>query len=125
MEYLNSPSKLHDFIPRVRSRPLGLGLPWQDSTVANWRWAFSGFAPSCNCECGAHEQTANHIIFACPTHQAAYYQFVNDFNARGCFCPLRDKGFFSFALKEHKFFKPVLQEQCSNLRKLFFNATQI
>ena len=27
MEYLNSPSKLHDFIPRVGFRSLGLGMP--------------------------------------------------------------------------------------------------
>ena len=26
--------------------------------------------PSPNCECGASEQTADHIIFTCPLHRA-------------------------------------------------------
>ena len=44
--------------------------------LANWRWAFCssmhkwGLVSSCNCECGAHEETADHIISACFTHQA-------------------------------------------------------
>ena len=48
----------------------------------------------------------------------AYYQFLNHFNARGCFCPIREKDFFSFALKEKKFFKPALKEQCVNCSRL-------
>ena len=81
MEYLNRPYKLHDFIPRVGPRSLGLGLSrhawvrfnclqtgigrfW--SSMHNW-----GLAPSYNCECGAHEQTSDHIISASyPTYRA-------------------------------------------------------
>ena len=29
-----------------------------------------GFAPSCNYECGAYEQTADHIISVIPAHRA-------------------------------------------------------
>ena len=29
-----------------------------------------GFALSAKCECGASEQTADHVIFTCPTHRA-------------------------------------------------------
>ena len=67
MEYLNSPCKLHDFIPRV-----GLGLPWPAWVRFNrlqtdvWRfWSYMHkweLVPSYNCECGAHEQTADPII---------------------------------------------------------------
>ena len=47
------------------------------------------------------------ILFIClklmvPT---AYYQFVNDFNARGYFWPIEDKKLFSIALKEQNVFQ--------------------
>ena len=32
----------------------------------------SGLAPSPNCECGASEQTADHVLTACPIHQAPH-----------------------------------------------------
>ena len=79
MEYLKSASRLHAFIPRASSKPLGMGLPrtfWVKlnrlrtgvgrfhSTMYKW-----GAAPSPNCECGASEQTADHIISTCPLHR--------------------------------------------------------
>ena len=32
----------------------------------------TGLAPSPNCECGASEQTADHVLTACPTHRAPH-----------------------------------------------------
>ena len=80
MKYLKSPLKLHNFIARVGCRPLGLSLPrpaW--IILSRLRTGIgrfpspmhkSGSAPSCNCECGAHEQTADLIIHAYPKHRA-------------------------------------------------------
>ena len=31
-----------------------------------------GLAPSPNCECGAFEQTADHVLTVCPIHQAPH-----------------------------------------------------
>ena len=31
-----------------------------------------GLAPSPNCECGAVEQTADHVLIACPIHPAPH-----------------------------------------------------
>ena len=31
-----------------------------------------GFGLSLNCECGASEQTADHVLTACPIHQAPH-----------------------------------------------------
>ena len=31
-----------------------------------------GLAPSPNCECGASEQTADHVLAACPIHRAPH-----------------------------------------------------
>ena len=80
MEYLNSPCKFYDFISRVGSRSLGLGLPrpaWVrlnrlQTSVGRFRSSIYkwGLAPSCNCKYGAQEQIADHITFVCPTHRA-------------------------------------------------------
>ena len=41
---------------------------WQfHSSMHKW-----GLSPSPNCECGASEQTANHILTACPIHRAPH-----------------------------------------------------
>ena len=79
MEYLNRASKLYNFIPRVGFRPLKLGLSrpaWVrlnrlQTGVGLFRPSMHkwSLALSCNCECGANEQTANHIISVCPTHR--------------------------------------------------------
>ena len=80
MDYLDSPSRLHAFVPKVSLRPLGMGLfrsAWVRlnrlrtgvgrfcSSMHKW-----GLASSPNCECGAVEQTAEHVILTCPTHRA-------------------------------------------------------
>ena len=80
MEYSRSTSALHALIPRVSDRPLGMSLPraaWVKlnrlrSGVGRFRSSMYkwGLAPSANCECGATQQTADHIISQCPTHRA-------------------------------------------------------
>ena len=80
MEYSDSTSTLHGFIPRVSTRPLGMGLPRVAWVRLNrlrsgvgrfcssmYKW---GLAPFSKCECGAIDQTADHIISQCPTHRA-------------------------------------------------------
>ena len=83
MEYLKSASRLHAFIPRASPMPLGMGLPRTSWVKLNrlrigvgrfhssmYKW---GAAPSPNCECGAFEQTADHIISTCPLHHDVHY----------------------------------------------------
>ena len=41
------------------------GLVLGDSIRPMRKW---GLAPSPNCECGASEQTADHVLTACPIH---------------------------------------------------------
>ena len=80
MEYSECSSDLRAFIPRTSTRPMGMGLPrssWVrlnrlragvgcfQSSMHKW-----GLAPTSNCECGAVEQTAEHIILTCPVHRA-------------------------------------------------------
>ena len=80
MECLKSASRLNAFIPRASPKPLGMGLPRTSWVKLNrlrtgvgrfhssmYKW---GAAPSPNCECGASEQTADHIISTCPLHRA-------------------------------------------------------
>ena len=79
-EYSECSSDLRAFIPSASTRPMGMGLPrssWVrpnrlragvgcfQSFVHKW-----GLAPTSNCECGAAEQTAEHIILTCPVHRA-------------------------------------------------------
>ena len=79
MEYSANASSLHAFNPKASTRPLGMGLPraaWVKlnrlrsgvgrfySSIYKW-----GLAPLTNCECGASEQTADHIISQCPIHR--------------------------------------------------------
>ena len=72
--------QVHAFIPRASPEPLGMGLPRTSWVKLNrlrtgvrrfhssmYKW---GAAPSPNCECGASEQTADHIISTCPLHRA-------------------------------------------------------
>ena len=80
MEYSANALSLHAFIPKAGSRPLGMGLPRAAWVKLNrlrsgvgrfcssmYKW---GLAPLANCECGASEQTADHIISQCPIHRA-------------------------------------------------------
>ena len=81
-EYCENACRLHDFVPWTGARPVGMGLPraaWVklnclqtgvgqfDSSMYKW-----GLAPSPNCECGAPEQTADHILTACTLHRASH-----------------------------------------------------
>ena len=80
MEYSANALSPHAFIPKASSRPLGMGLPRAAWVKLNrlrsgvgrfcasiYKW---GLAPQANCECGASEQTADHIISQCPIHRA-------------------------------------------------------
>ena len=79
-EYSKSMSGLGVYIPRVSTKLIGMSL-----TRTAWvkfnrlrsgvgRFGLSmhkwGLASSAKCECGASEQTADHIILTYPTHRA-------------------------------------------------------
>ena len=81
-EYCENISRLRAFVPGTGARPVGMGLPrvaWVKlnrlrtgvgrfhSSMHKW-----GLAPSPNCECGASEQTAHHVLTACPIHWAPH-----------------------------------------------------
>ena len=54
----------------------------------------------------------------CSHYAGSILPICKPIQCTGCFCPIKEKDFFSFALKEQKFFKPALQEQCVNCIKL-------
>ena len=81
-EYCENAFRLRAFVPRTGARSVGMGLPrttWVKlnrlrtgvgrfhSSMHKW-----GLAPSPNCECGASEQTADHVLTACPIHREPY-----------------------------------------------------
>ena len=81
-EYCEGASRLHAFVPGTGARPVGMGLPraaWVKlnrlptgvgrfhSSMHKW-----DLAPSPNCECGASEQTADHVLTACSIHRAPH-----------------------------------------------------
>ena len=81
-EYCENASRLRAFVPETGARPVGMGLPraaWVrlnrlrtgvgrfHSSMHKW-----GLAPSPNWECGASEQTADHVLTACPIHRAPH-----------------------------------------------------
>ena len=81
-EYCENASRLRAFVPETGARPVGMGLPraaWVKlnrlrtgvgrfhSSMHKW-----GLAPSPNCDCGASEQTADHVLTACPIHWAPH-----------------------------------------------------
>ena len=82
MEYCENASRLRAFVPQTGARPVGMGLPQAAWVKLNClrtgvgqfhsfmhKW---GLAPSPNCECGASEQTADHVVTACPIHWAPH-----------------------------------------------------
>ena len=79
-EYSECSSNFSAFIPRTSTRPMGIDLPRSPWVRLNRLRAgvgrFQSFmhkwdlAPTSNCECGAAEQTAEHIILTCPVHRA-------------------------------------------------------
>ena len=81
-KYCENASRLHTFVPETSVRPVGMGLPraaWVRlnrlrtdigrfySSMHKW-----GLAPLPNCECGVSEQTADHVLTACPIHRAPH-----------------------------------------------------
>ena len=81
-EYCENASRLRAFVPGTGARPVGMGLPraaWVKlnrlrtgvgrfhSSMHKW-----GLAPLPNCVCGASEQTADHVLTACPIHRAPH-----------------------------------------------------
>ena len=82
VEYCENSSKLRVFVPRTNARPVWMGLSraaWVKlnrlrtgveqfhSSMHKW-----GLAPSPNCDCGASEQTADHVLTACLIHRAPH-----------------------------------------------------
>ena len=79
MEYCENASRLRVFVPGIGARPvieMGLlGAAWVrlnrlrtgvgqfHSSMHRW-----GLAPYPNCECGAYEQTADHVLTVCPIY---------------------------------------------------------
>ena len=81
-EYCKNSARLPAFVPETGARPVGMGLPraaWVKlnrlrtgvgrfhSSMHKW-----GLALLSNCECGASEQTADHVLTACPIHRAPH-----------------------------------------------------
>ena len=79
-EYCENASRFRTFVPETGARPVGMGLlraAWVKlnrlrTGVGRFhlfmhKW---GLAPSPNCKCGASEQTADHVLTACPIHRA-------------------------------------------------------
>ena len=81
-EYCKNASRFRAFVPETGARPVGMGLPraaWVKlnrlrtgvgrfhSSMHKW-----GLAPSPNRECGASEQTADHVLTACPIHRGPH-----------------------------------------------------
>ena len=81
-EYCENASRLHAFVPGTSARPVWMGLPraawvklyhlWTGVGQYHLSMHKWGFAPSPNCECGASEQTADHVLTVCPIHQAPH-----------------------------------------------------
>ena len=73
-EYCENASRFCAFVPRTGARPVGMGLPREAWVKLNRLWTGvgrfhlsmhkRGLAPSPNCECGASEQTADHVLTA-------------------------------------------------------------
>jgi len=78
-EWAESPAKIHLFIPdtsthspgmilprtaRIRLNSLRVGVERFRSCFHKW-----GMASSVACECGAEEQTVDHVVLQCPIHR--------------------------------------------------------
>ena len=82
MEYCENASRLRAFVPETDARPVGMGLPRAAWVKLNRLWTGVGrfhsflhkwgLASLPNCECGASEQTADHVLIACPIHRAPH-----------------------------------------------------
>ena len=78
-EYCENFSTFRVLVSRIGARPVEMGLSraaWVKLSrlrtgVGQFRLSMHkwGLASSSNCECGATEQTANHVLIACPIHR--------------------------------------------------------
>ena len=81
-EYCEDASRLRAFVSGTGARPIWMGLPRAACVKLNrlrigvkrfhssmHKW---GLAPSPNCECGASDQTADHVLTACLIHRAPH-----------------------------------------------------
>ena len=81
-EYHKNAFRLCAFVLETSVRPVGMGLPRAAWVRLNRLWTGVGqfhssmhkwgLAPSPNCERGASEQTADHVLTACPIYQAPH-----------------------------------------------------
>ena len=81
-EYYEGASRLRAFVSGTGARSVGMDLPRATWVKLNrlrtgvGRFHLSmhkwGLAPSPNCECGASEQTADHVLTVCPIHWAPH-----------------------------------------------------
>ena len=81
-EYCENASRLRAFVPGTGARPVGMGLPQAAWVKLNRLWTGVerfhssmhkwSLAPSPNRECGASEQTADHVLTVCPIHRAPH-----------------------------------------------------
>ena len=80
-EYCEGACRFRAFVPETGARPVGMGLPRAAWVKLNrLRTGVGRFhssmhkclAPSPNCECSASEQTADHVLTACPMHRALH-----------------------------------------------------
>ena len=79
-KYFKSTSALCVYIPKIRTRPIGMSLNRTAWVKLNRPYTGVGrfgssthkwsLASSANCQWGASEQTADHIILTCPTDRA-------------------------------------------------------
>ena len=82
MEYCENVSRLHVFVPETGARPVEMGLPqvaWIKLNclqigvgqfhLSMQKW---GLTPLLNCKCDAFEQTADHVLTACPIRRAPH-----------------------------------------------------
>ena len=81
-KHYENASRLRAFVPGTGATPVGMGLPraaWVKLNrlrtgvgrfhLSMHKW---GLAPSPNCECGASEQTADHVLTARPIYRAPH-----------------------------------------------------
>ena len=81
-EYCENVSRLRAFVPETGARSVGMGLSRTALVKLNRLWTGVerfhlsmhkwGLAPSPNCECGAFEYTADHVLTACPIHRVLH-----------------------------------------------------
>ena len=81
-EYCENASRLRAFVFETGARRVGMGLPraaWVKlnrlrTGVGRFHSSMHkcGLAPSPNCECGASDQTADHVLTACHIHRAPH-----------------------------------------------------